>query len=1092
MTLSTRLAALLLLGSGCAALVYQTAWERMLRLVFGASHSASTAVLAIFLGGLGLGGAWLGKRAEKSARPLVLYGNLELGVALTAALTPFLVDGIAQVYWALGGREALGPAGATAARVTLAALVLGPSVVMMGGTLPAIARAAESEHDVARGRLATLYAANTLGAVLGALLGTFLLFELFGARIALWVAVLLNLLVALAARALGRQLAPVPVASASDRPAAAADDAREPSPRVTRLVYGAAAVVGFAFLGLEVLWYRMLAAPLGGTRFTFGLVLAVALAGIGIGGYLYSRRDESRPATLSLLAFTILLEALLVGVPLAMGDGVALLATFTRSWATLGFWQLSTSWTLVTALVVLPGAVVAGYQFPVLFALLGRGRRNIARQVGLTYAFNTAGSIAGALLVGFLLVPALGTVLTWKVLVAVLVVLAAVVLAVALAERQAGATQLDARAALRLAIPFALCAWPLWSAGPSAYSRHAPIGAGRVDLPTDGRNGVIALINHQNAITLWERDGVESTVGVQASNGLAFVVNGKSDGAVVNDRGTQALLGLLPALLHERPKTAFVIGLGTGMTAGWLAAVDTIERVDVAELEPAILEVAKASSPVNHDALANPKLKLFLSDGRELMLTQKRKFDLIVSEPSNPYRAGVASLFTKEFYQVAASRLESGGLFAQWVQGYEIDAQTLRIVFATLRSVFAAVEAWQTQSGDFLLLASEAPRVHDVDELRRRVAREPYRTGLPRNGLIEGAEGVLSRFTATAELVSHIARTFDPPINTDDTLVLEYAFAQSLGRSGPLAADLTALALRQGMARPAVRGQVDWGLVDELRPRMWLVSGNTPPAGDLRDPAARARADAVSAGCLGDLSGAHREWSRQQRAPLDVVEMYVVGQGLAQQREAEALRWAKELAKRGYLVESHVITARYRSGMKDQRGAFAELEAALIALRTSDLPLCDAAAQAVYLSTFVAEREPALKVPVIELLLASPFSVHIVEERRLQAAQSLAFGVDDPALCVRALGRHLQHPRWVQAFLLDRARCLQRAGHPLAERAADDVVRFATYSLGDITSGLELPPPPPPPMPAAAAGDAADAAEATAPDADAVEDAGGQ
>ena len=210
---STRTFALLLFGSGFAALIYQTAWQRMLRLVFGASSAASSAVLGIFLGGLGLGGFLLGRRAERSERPLLLYGNFELGVALTAALTPVLVDVCGWLYFRVGGSRSLGSYGATCLRLLLATIVLGPSVVLMGGTLPAVARAAETDEDAGRGRLALLYAVNTAGAVAGALLATFILFEVLGTRLSLWAAAIINLLVAIVARALGRNVAPIDGAS---------------------------------------------------------------------------------------------------------------------------------------------------------------------------------------------------------------------------------------------------------------------------------------------------------------------------------------------------------------------------------------------------------------------------------------------------------------------------------------------------------------------------------------------------------------------------------------------------------------------------------------------------------------------------------------------------------------------------------------------------------------------------------------------------------------------------------------------------------------------------------------------------------------
>ncbi|HMJ10952.1 MAG TPA: fused MFS/spermidine synthase, partial [Polyangiaceae bacterium] len=430
----TRTVALLLFGSGMAALVYQTAWQRMLRLVFGASTAASAAVIAIFLGGLGVGGIWLGKRAERSAKPLEFYGTLEAGVAVCAASTPALVLLAETLYFGSGGSARLGVAGATALRVVLALIVMGPAVVLMGGTLPAAARSVESAQDRARSQLAFLYAANTAGAVVGALLGTFLLFEMFGTRLTLWIAALINLLVALVARSIGRDAEPVPVTAiaAGAEVTAGAGGARDGAAPVftahSSYVYGMAAMVGFAFVALELVWYRMLGPVLGGSSFMFGLILAVALAGIGTGGYFYSRRSPNAAVSLKVLASTLALEALCVAIPLALGDRIAFFAAYTRPMAAMGFSALVVSWTLISVAVVFPASVVAGYQFPVLFALLGQGRERVARQVGLAYAFNTFGSIAGALLLGFVMIPRLGAVASWRAMVLLLAVLFALTL----------------------------------------------------------------------------------------------------------------------------------------------------------------------------------------------------------------------------------------------------------------------------------------------------------------------------------------------------------------------------------------------------------------------------------------------------------------------------------------------------------------------------------------------------------------------------------------------------------------------------------------------------------------------------------------
>ncbi|MDP9037597.1 MAG: fused MFS/spermidine synthase, partial [Myxococcota bacterium] len=878
---STRTISVFLFGSGFAALVYQTAWQRMLRLVFGASTGATAAVLGIFLGGLGLGGLWLSRRVERSPRPLSFYGNLEAGIAIAAAVSPLLVDLCGELYFALGGSRTLGWSGATLARLVLAAVVMGPAVVLMGGTLPAAARAVEAEGDVARGRLAMLYSVNTAGAVAGALLATFFLFEAFGTRLTLWLACLVNLLVAVSARAVGRGAPAVEVSKPRTedvRPTAAASSDRAPlaSSTPTRLiVYALAGFVGFAFLALELIWYRMLAPLLGGSSFTFGLVLAVALAGIGLGGALYARRNPAESPSLALLALTMAIEAVCVCLPLALGDRIAIYAAATHTLTSLGFSALVASWSLITVVVVGPAAVASGYQFPVLFALLGKGREGVARHVGLAYACNTVGAISGSLMAGFVLIPAVGAVGVWRLLVGLLALLAI------------GTAALAMRKGPRLTAGFAVAGaavalMALRAEGPTAVWRHSPIGAGRTDLSGMTRNQLSAWqVQTRNAIA-WERDGLESTVGIDDKDGYSFIVNGKSDGAVVGDRGTQVMIGLLPAMLHPDPKTVFVLGLGTGMSAGWVADVASVQRVDVAEIEPAMIEVARRSALANRAVLSNPKVHIFQGDGREFLLTTNQKFDLVVSEPSNPFRAGIASLFTQEFYQTVDRHLNGGGTFGQWLQGYEIDAPTVRLAMRTMRSVFPFVEAWHTQGGDFLFLATREAPVHDMALLRRRVGEEPFRSALPRAWLVQDGEGVLAHFVASNALLELVNDSSQGMVNSDDTNLLEYAFARNVGVGGyDAVADLTTLAVARGMDLPAVSVPVDWVRVKEQRSRAWLVGGAKSSDVAFGDAQATRRATAVQEGCVGRVDKVRASWGTDQPAPRDMIEVFALGQGLA-------------------------------------------------------------------------------------------------------------------------------------------------------------------------------------------------------------------
>src|SRR5262245_28087690 len=372
-----RTAALLLFVSGMCALIFQTAWLREFRLIFGATTPASAAVLAIFMGGLGLGNAILGKRADGSTSPLQMYGRLELAISASAILSPLLVQLVRGIYIAIGGQDTLGILGASIARLLLSSLVIGLPTFLMGGTMPAAARAVTAADDESRTSVGWRYGLNTLGAVLGALLSTFVLLERLGTREPLWAAAAINLCNGFLAWKRAECWAAQTVQGSASRvqeekprdkakkagtrqiPESAAEQQQtETSPVSPKWLYAAAGVVGFAFLLMEIVWYRMLGPILGGTTFTFGLILAVALAGIGVGGSLYPVLFGRRVPALRDFAITCGWEALALAIPLALGDRLAVLTLVLQGLGYFGFPGQVSAWAVVAVIVVFPAAVV--------------------------------------------------------------------------------------------------------------------------------------------------------------------------------------------------------------------------------------------------------------------------------------------------------------------------------------------------------------------------------------------------------------------------------------------------------------------------------------------------------------------------------------------------------------------------------------------------------------------------------------------------------------------------------------------------------------------------------------------------------------
>jgi spermidine synthase len=1037
----------LLFGSGFTALVYQIAWMQELRLVFGFSTAASAAVVAIFLGGLGLGSFLLGGRADRSPRPLVLYGRLELSIAAAAAATPALVWLARQAYVAVGGSFALGLAAGTALRLVLAALVLLVPTALMGGTLPAASRAVETDADHSRRNVAILYGANTLGATLGAALSTFWLLEVLGTRSTLWLACAVNAGLGLAAVRIGRGVpvppGPEPDAAAPAKPPAAEGATASP----WRFTLGAAAVTGFAFAAMELVWYRMLSPLLGGSTYTFGLILAVALAGVGFGAALYGL-SGSRPASFAALAVTCALEALFVAAPYGLGDRLAIWAALLRSAGALGFAGLVASWAAVAGLAVFPAACVAGFQFPLLVALVGRGRAQVGRHVGAVYAWNTGGAIAGSLAAGFVLLPAVSAPGSWVAIVCLLAATSAG--ALALSVRKGAPWRSFAAAPVLLVAGLAL----VGGRGPTSVWRHSPIGAGRVQLAGSSPNGITDWTRSQRRMLDWEREGRESSVALlKTSVGFAFAINGKVDGSAIGDAPTQVMGGLVVAALHPAPKRALVVGLGTGSTAGWLAAVPTIERVDVVELEPAVLEVARRCAPVNRDVLGSPKVRVQLGDAREFLLTTRETYDVIFSEPSNPYRAGISSLFTQEFYRAAKARLSPAGLFAQWLQAYEVDGDTVRVSYKTLAGSFGSVETWFTKKDDLLLVASAEPQRRVAEDLRRRVRQAPFDEAMARAWRVSDLEGFLSHFVARDALARAVARLAAVAVNTDDRNAMEFGFARSVGQPSLFQSDeLRRLARERREDRPVLEGEVDWARVESDRLASLAAEEATTPAWPEMSASARQRLPAYARYVDGNLGDVRAAWLSAPWEPAGPLELVMVGEALADGADARAGAVALKL-REFEPAEADAVLARYLWTQQQWEACFVASAAALQRFRGDPWPLPAVMRRLLAVVVDLSGRDRGIAVRGCELL-ARPFAVGLLDEERASARIETCRNVDAASLADAYRAMEPDSP-WQAASLEGRAQAYAAAGDPRASAARADVEAFWKREPGLFAAGLE-------------------------------------
>lgn len=765
--------------SGATALVYEVVWLRMLGLVFGHTVHAITTVLAAFMAGLALGGILLGRRVARLPNLIRTYGWLEIGIGVSCAAVPGLLWLSAPLYLSL--HRLLGglPAAFGLLQFLMLFVILLVPTTLMGGTLPVLSQALARGGASAGRTIGGLYAANTFGAVLGVAMAGYALLPALGNRLTIAVGVAANLAVGIVALLYGakphraRALpVPDPVLDLEMEKPRAIDDQR-PAPRwAIRATVAALGISGAVSMLYEVAWSRALALAIGSSTYAFTAMLVAFLVGIAGGSAVYSWLRGNRRVSMAefgLVQGLIGIAATLSLLALGMVPGLFLLGF---SWSEAPRFVETLQVGVSVAAMLLPTLLI-GVTFPCAVAVVAPDPARTGREVGTVYAVNTAGAIAGTVIAGFVLIPTLGAHATSKVGIVVNLLLAAGLLAAAPGGTRAPRWGASAAAIVLVVGVWALPPWDprVMTSGPAIYAKSYLRAASHGILTSGPR-----LPGTQQVV--YYRDGASATVSVHREGKNIFLrINGKTDASTTEDMPTQLMLGHLPLLVHPAPKEVAVIGLGSGVTAAAVARYP-VTRVDVVEIEPAVVEAARFFSEVNDDVLRDPRVRTVFADGRTFLLTSPPRFDVIVSEPSNPWIGGVASLFSEEFFRLARQRLRPGGVMLQWLQAYGLSPEDLRMVVRTFRSAFPATTVWTMGRGDFLLLGAAEPVAVD---LRRFKALDRLSSGMTRDldrlGIGQWA-AVLGFYLLSERDTERLAGR--GPLNTDDRLALEFSAPRAL------------------------------------------------------------------------------------------------------------------------------------------------------------------------------------------------------------------------------------------------------------------------------------------------------------------------
>ena len=774
------LVGIIFLFSGAFALVYEVTWARMLAREFGSDAVAIAIVVSVFMLGLGIGARLAGRLGDRLSNPLAVYGFMELGLGLYVLASPWLIIWFTPLLGLLGQDAIENIWLLNSARTFLGMLVLLPPTLLMGASLPLLVRFVADVAVKVPSAVIGMYAINIVGAVLGVLAAGFWLLPSMGMTRILVLTALANLvlagLVLLLSRHFGGQQRE-PVASPQRGPGTAV-------PGMDMALPGAVLLVGLASMACQLAWTRIIVLIVGGSAYAFAAVLAVFLAGLGLGAWLAALMlrlfpDRGRAifigagilSVVTVFASTFVLPSL-PGLFLDLFDPE-------QSATVSGLMRLQLT---VAAALFLAPATFMGMLFPLVLRLgLGELDRP-ADDTGRLYLANTAGCVAGALLAGLVLIPWIGILPT--LLIAVGLICYSLILVMSTIQRSAPQLLLAA-----VLIAFYGTGWvlvPPWNAqlmagGLSEYARA---------YQSLNRDGLAEELARRTEL-LYYRDGRTATVTVtqdlRARNrDLYIATNGKIDGSSHADMPTQKLSAHLPILLHPDPRQVAVIGMGTGVTAGSASLHQEVERVVVIEIEPAMVEGARWFSSVNHGFHENPKSDIRVTDGRLHLHLTRDQYDVIISEPSNPWIAGIASLFTQEFYKLGARSLRQGGVFAQWLQVYNMEPDNIRSVVRTFQSVFPHSYVAVTIVGaDLLLIGSTEPIEILPEVIARRISSAAVEADLADPMVAVGSVWeLLARIWLTPEDLTGLA--VDARYHLDDWpfLMYEAPLSRYLGRQG--------------------------------------------------------------------------------------------------------------------------------------------------------------------------------------------------------------------------------------------------------------------------------------------------------------------
>lgn len=726
------LVALFFTITGATGLIYQISWFKYISLFLGNTTYAQMIVLATFLGGLAIGNYYFGKKSEKITNYIQLYGILELLVGIYCFLYPTLSMSLGDVFLSTAKNFDVDSQNLIfiVVKFIFASTLLLLPTFAMGGTLPLISKFFIEHTNQVRKDLAILYFLNSFGAVWGIILSGFFMIKLIGLNNTIYLTAFINTLVGILAIALGSIIKPSKVdLSNLQEEKSEIFNLKKSTLKIIMIVAGSS---GMAALLYEIVWVRLLVNFLGSSTYAFSIMLLAFISGITAGSFVVSQNFIKKYNKIKLVVFLQIAIAFSTMISLFLYERFPyylwnLAHLFNKTETTFGLF-LTIEFVMCFLLMVLP-TIFMGMSLPVIVDIVSNVNKKIGATVGTIFSINTIGTVLGVLLTSLIFIPLIGIKGSFEIGIAINLI-SAIVLFISYDEVKVFS---KIRMVATVTIIFGLFVYyiPEWNVNTlvKGVFRHFKF------TPPETFEEYTQSI--QSDSVLFYKEGISANVAILKSKGgnqKRLIINGKADASSITDMPTQVLLGQLPLLLHPNPKNAFIVGFGSGTTVGSVLTHE-VDKVDCVEMSNEVIEASSHFEDVNNKCLEDPRVNLVIEDAHTYLKLSKEKYDVVISEPSNPWVAGIGNLFSEEYFDLCKSKLTDNGVMIQWFHLYELNDEILKLVISTFKKVFPEVQIWNSINVDILLIGAKNKIDINIDDLKERFNKPKVNADFKRIGI---------------------------------------------------------------------------------------------------------------------------------------------------------------------------------------------------------------------------------------------------------------------------------------------------------------------------------------------------------------------